>query len=127
MAITYNTAPGMLLAELGYYAVDETKLTKLGSMSITSQAGLHTSDPTVLPLESFLKEDTNNLVTLVLIGPTDGSGKQYYVLSKEGAAGSTNQDEVAPRLVLPVEPDPFWAANPNPPMNKMVLETLSQL
>jgi len=127
MSITYNTAPGMVPIDLGYYDIDETKLTKLGSISIRSQAGLHISDPTVLPLESFLKEDTNNLVTLVLIGPTDGSGKQYYVLSKEGAVGSTEPDRVAPRLILPVEPDPFWASNPNPPMNKMVLETLSQL
>ncbi|HOM61853.1 MAG TPA: DNRLRE domain-containing protein [Anaerohalosphaeraceae bacterium] len=127
MSITYNTAPGMVPADLGYYGIDETKLTKLGSMFIKAQTGLHTSDPTALPLGSFLKEDTNNLVTLVLIGPADGSGKQYYVLTKEGEAGSTDPNMVAPRLVLPVEPDPFWVSNPVPAMNNSVLETLGQV
>ncbi|HOT73830.1 MAG TPA: hypothetical protein PLX18_11720 [Anaerohalosphaeraceae bacterium] len=99
MAITYNTAPGMLPAELGYYAIDETKLTKLGSMSITSQAGLHTSNPTFLNLDAFLGSDTNGLATLVLIGPADGSGKQYYAATKEGAASDPLR--TAPALILP--------------------------
>lgn len=94
MAITYNTAPGMLPAPLGTYAVDETKLTWLGTLFVPAGSNYWaTSSTASLNLDSFLAADTNGLVTLVLIGPSDRSGTQFYAAAKEGVA--------APVLILP--------------------------
>ncbi|HOQ04563.1 MAG TPA: DNRLRE domain-containing protein [Anaerohalosphaeraceae bacterium] len=128
MTITYNNSPWMLPASSGNFALDETKVTLLGTMFVPAGGNqLRTSDPASLDLASFIKQDTNNLITLILVGPADGSGTQYYVLTKEGQAGATDPAFVAPRLVLPAVPNPFWAANPNPAMNQVVSTNLNQL
>jgi hypothetical protein len=129
MTITYNNSAWMLPASSGNFALDETKVTLLGTMNIPAGGNvLRTSDSASLDLASFIKQDTNNLITLILVGPADGSGTQYYVLSKEGEAASSDPNVyVAPRLVLPAEPDPFWASQPSPAMNEVVATTLGQL
>lgn len=129
MTITYNNSPWMLPATSGNFALDATKVTLLGTMFVPGGSNqLRISDPASLDLSSFIKQDTNNRITLILVGPNDGSGTQYYVLTKEGQAASSDPNiYVAPRLVLPVEPDPFWAAEPIPAMNTVVSPSLGQL
>ena len=98
MSITYNTAPGMLAAAAGSYAIDPAKLTLLGTLAVPGTAPyLFTSDAATLNLAPFLESDTDGLVTLVLI-PT-GSDRQYYVAAKEGLAA--NPTWSAPTLVMP--------------------------
>jgi hypothetical protein len=131
MSVTYNNIPGMLPTETpsnGTFNLDEEKTTFLGTMFVPGGAGVKTSNPETLDLASFIKQDTNNLVTFILVGsnnPTDGA--QYYVLSKEGAASSTDPNQFPPSLVLPVDLNPFQATNPNPKMNEVVSEELAQL
>lgn len=85
MAITYNTAPGMLPAALGTYTIDPAKLTLLGTLYVPAGSNYTlTSDKAGLNLDAFLGSDTNGLVTFVLIGPNDGGGSQYYAATKEG-------------------------------------------
>lgn len=129
MTITYNNSPWMLPASSGNFALDDTKVTLLGTMFVQAGANqLRTSNPATLDLASFIKQDTNNLITLILVGPADGTGSQYYVQTKEGQAASTDPNiYVAPRLVLPAVPNPFWVSNPNPAMNEVVSTSLGQL
>jgi len=131
MAVNYNTIPGMLPTETpsnGTFNLDEEKTTFLGTMFVGAGAGEKTSNPESLDLAPFIKQDTNNLITLILIGSNDpGDGAQYYVLSKEGAAASTDPNLFPPSLILPTEINPFQATNPSPQMNEVVSEELTQL
>jgi len=93
--ITYNTAAGMLTATLGNYALDTAKVTLLGIIT-TPAAGdpypvSFSSNPTDLPLTSFLGADTNKLVTFLFIG-TDN---EVEIASKE------HETFIAPTLTLP--------------------------
>ena len=93
--ITYNTAPGILPATLGNYALDMAKVTLLGTIT-TPAAGdpypvRFSSNPTDLPLADFLGADTNGLVTFIFIG-TDNEGE---IASKEHATFNP------PTLTLP--------------------------
>jgi hypothetical protein len=96
--ITYNTAPGMLPAALGNYALDLTMVTLLGTIT-TPAAGdpypvRFSSNPTDLPLASFLGADTNRLVTFLFIGTNNES----EIASKE------HETFMAPTLTLVPEP-----------------------
>jgi hypothetical protein len=110
----YANAPGMLTPsqgnDLGYYAIDSTKLTLLGTITVpvapagTSSSGgtvnvVFTSDPTLLDLGSFLNQDTNNLVTLVIINAsgTSGSNSEDRFASKE----NTTAGILFPTLTTP--------------------------
>jgi hypothetical protein len=66
-------------------------------MMFAEQDNSRTSSTTDLPLDSFLKSDTNGLVTLVLVDDsTDADGQEdYYFDTKEGKAAN------APRLTFP--------------------------
>lgn len=133
MTITYNNCPWMLPAASGNWAMDMTKVTLLGTIYVPSggyKAVTTAITPAVAgetPLESLIKADTNNLITLIFVGPNDGSGTQYYITSKEGAASTVDPNDFPPTLILPVEPNPFWASNPNPAMHQVVSTSLSQL
>jgi hypothetical protein len=94
MTITYNNAPGMLPAAPGNYLVDTTKLTLLGTVAVPNATGLVTSATATLNMDSFIANDTNGLITLVIISG-DTSGKQFYVATKEYITYS------APTLILP--------------------------
>lgn len=81
--ITYNTAPGILPATLGNYALDLTKVILLGTLT-TPAAGdpiTFRSNPTDLPLADFLKADVNNLVTFLFVG----TNNELEIASKEHA------------------------------------------
>ncbi|MGN6370586.1 MAG: CBM96 family carbohydrate-binding protein [Phycisphaerae bacterium] len=95
--MSYSTAPGMKKAELGKSEIDGEKLKKLGTITFAEQDETRASTAAELPLDSFIKEDTNGLVTLVLVDDaSDADGQEdYYIDSKEGKAGA------APRLVFP--------------------------
>jgi hypothetical protein len=98
--ITYNTAPGMLPATLGNYALDTTKVTLLGTITTPAVPSpavypvTFSSNPTDLPLTNFLSADTNKLVTFIFIG-TNNEGE---IASKE------HETFMAPTLTLVPEP-----------------------
>ena len=97
-AITYNTAPGMLPATLGNYALDLANVILLGTIT-TPAAGdpypvRFSSNPTDLPLADFLSADTNKMVTFIFIG-TNNEGE---IASKE------HETFMAPTLTLIPEP-----------------------
>jgi len=77
LTITYNTAPVLLPATLGNYALDMTKVVLLGSIETPAVPDpvvypvTFSSNPTALPLTDFLKADTNGLVTFVIIAGND--------------------------------------------------------
>jgi hypothetical protein len=96
--ITYNTAPGVLAATLGNYALDLDNVILLGTIT-TPAAGdpypvQFSSNPTDLPLADFLNADTNKLVTFIFIG-TNNEGE---IASKE------HETFMAPTLTLIPEP-----------------------
>jgi hypothetical protein len=75
---SYNTAPGLLAATLGNYALDTAKMTLLGTITTPAAGGAYpvsfSSNPADLPLTGFLEADTNTLVTFLFIG-TDNEGE----------------------------------------------------
>ncbi len=95
--MSYSTAPGLKSASLGSSSIDGGKLTKLGTIAFAEQDKSKTSSTTDLPLDGFLKSDTNGLITLVLVDDSsDADGQEdYYIDTKEGKA------ESAPRLTFP--------------------------
>ena len=130
MEITYNTAPGFLPTDPegnGNFIIDASKLTLLGSMEAPNlNQVLLTSDTELLSLEEFIKADTNNYLTFVMI-ESSGEGYQYYIRTKEGVVGETDPNVIPPTLVLPIDENPFWASILSPTMNEVVDDTLSQL
>jgi hypothetical protein len=108
--ITYNTAPGLLAASLGNYALDTAKMTLLGTITTPAAGGAYpvrfSSTPAELPLTNFLDADTNKLVTFLFIG-TDNEGE---IASKE------HETFNPPTLTLPNASIGVStsAANPNP-------------
>jgi hypothetical protein len=88
--MSYSTAPGLKSATLGSFAIDTEKLTKLGTITFAEQDDSRTSTTTELPLDGFLKADTNGLVTLVLVDDgKDANGEEdYYIDTKEGNPGN---------------------------------------
>ena len=93
--ITYNTAPGVLPAALGNCTLDTAMVTLLGTITTPAAGGTYpvsfSSNPSDLPLTSFLDADTNKLVTFLFIG-TDNEGE---IASKE------HETFNAPTLTLP--------------------------
>jgi len=108
--ITYNTAPGMLTATLGNYALETDNVILLGTLTTPAAGDPYpvnfSSNPTDLPLTSFLNADTNKQVTFIFIG-TDNEGE---FASKE------HETFTAPTLTLPnaVIGARTSATNPNP-------------
>jgi hypothetical protein len=101
-SITYANAPGMLTPttggvagtggnDIGQYAIDTTKLTLLGTITAPALPSpvtypiVFTSDPAILNLGSFLNQDTNDLVTLVLIA--QGNSEDEFASRNNTTAG----------------------------------------
>ncbi len=87
-AITYNTAPGVIPnppTALGNCALDTPKVTLLGTITTPAVGGTYpvefSSNPTDLPLATFLQADTNKLVTFIFIG----GNNEGEIASKEHA------------------------------------------
>jgi hypothetical protein len=116
---TYNTAPGVLSAGLGDYALNTAMMTLLGTITTPAAGGTYpvsfSSNPSDLPLTSFLQADANKLVTLLFIG-TDNEGE---IASKE------HETFAAPTLTLPnaVVGARTSAMNPNPADGAMYMNT----
>jgi len=109
----------VLSADLGNYALDTAIMTLLGTIAIPAAGGTYpisfSSNPSDLPLTSFLNTDTNKLVTFLLIG-TDNEGE---IASKE------HETFNAPTLTLPnaVFGARTSAGNPNPPDGALHMDT----
>lgn len=142
MTITYNTAPGFLPTDPvnnGNYIIDASKMTYLGIFTINATdamtaitVSITPDDPNAAnPLVDVLKADTNNKITLAFICPTNGDGRQFYVLTKEGVTNTTDPNfidlVIPPTMVIPADVDPIWAINPTPVMNEVVTGSLTQL
>jgi hypothetical protein len=117
--VSYNTAPGVLPADLGNCTLDTDMVTLLGTITTPAAGGEYpvsfSSNPSDLPLTSFLNADTNKLVTFLFIG-TDNEGE---IASKE------HETFAAPSLTLPnaVFGARTSAGNPNPPDGTLHMET----
>ena len=103
--ICYNNAPGLLAAAVAAYTIDTGKMQKLGTMNVGSTAGLYTSVPAELNLDSFLAKDTNKLVTFLVIPDTTDTTATWYVSSKESTT-----PELAPALAVPNASEQVLAA-----------------
>jgi hypothetical protein len=87
--ICYNNAPGMLPAAIAAYAIDPAKLRRLCTMNVGATAGIYTS--TVDPnMDKFLSEDTNGLVSFLVIPNTTDTTATWYVSSKEATTLAPN-------------------------------------
>lgn len=101
--VAYSNAPGLIDAERGVlnqFARDPRKLVRLGGFPVTQNVtGLYTSNPAELDLASFIADDTDGQITLVIFDDS-ASGQFNFFDSKEGA--------IAPKLILPsaVDLDP---------------------
>jgi hypothetical protein len=92
--ITYANAPGLATPSqgdnAGYAAFDTSRLTLLGTLAVPASAGVVTSNTTSLPLDAFLNNDTNNLVTFVVAYNGSDSNASYHISAKEDTtAGNT--------------------------------------
>ena len=86
--ITYNTAPGVVPnppTALGNCVLDTPKVTLLGTITTPAVGGTYpvefSSNPTDLPLATFLQADTNKLVTFIFVG----GNNEGEIASKEHA------------------------------------------
>ncbi|GAI89035.1 unnamed protein product, partial [marine sediment metagenome] len=98
---SYSNAPGILPAALGSFALDDTKLQLLGTLSVSENTptretpNIHTSTTTDLNLDSFLGGDTNTLVTFIVMNENSDNNASYSIATKEGDPAT------APTLTLP--------------------------
>ena len=98
---SYSNAPGILPAALGSFALDESKLQLLGTLSVLENAptrdtpNIYTSITDELNLDSFLQSDTNKLLTFIIINENSDSNASYWIATKEGNL------TMAPALTLP--------------------------
>jgi hypothetical protein len=81
--LSYANAPGIRPALLGRYQLDDTLLTRLGTMTCT-ELGINRSTETQLPLDEFIAADTNGLLTLVLICQDSHPSAEWRITAKEG-------------------------------------------
>lgn len=81
--LSYATAPGVRPALLGRYDLDETTLTRLGTITF-GELGINLSDTAYLNLDDFIRRDTNGLLTLVLICEDSHPSAEWRITTKEG-------------------------------------------
>jgi hypothetical protein len=91
--ITYNNAPGLLSAPVGEYALEATKLVRLGVIACISNT-LCTSDPIQLDISSFISSDTDKKISLLIVKESSDSS-EWAFRSKEKTG------VVIPTLTLP--------------------------
>ena len=91
----YLNAPGLVAADveqLGQFARDPQKWRRIGIFHINQNVvGTYLSDPNTLSLQSFIEDDTDGLITLLIEAPDDNH--EFYFSTKEGG--------VAPTLIVP--------------------------
>lgn len=92
--LTYNTAAGVVPAEIGQYDLDYGALENLGTIAFNG-IGTQDSDPSTLRLDEFIAKDTNGLLTFVLIRDQNDLSAEWMIRTKEADAQS------APKLTFP--------------------------
>lgn len=85
--VTYNTAPGLLPAPLGKFQLDQQGLENLGTISL-SGVGLRYSDTSNLRLDEFIGNDTNGLVTFILVRQQNDLSAEWTIRTKEDPTGN---------------------------------------
>jgi hypothetical protein len=117
--LSYNTAPGIIHEgetgyALNYINMDMTKWTLIGTMPFAAAPSLNTGsiDPT------FIANDKNGLLTLLLFTSTSDSSQSWFVATKE------NTTNAWPTLTFP---NARCAVNPVPAIDADVLPSLTTL
>jgi hypothetical protein len=113
--ISYSIAPGMVTPplgnNLGYYAIDQYKLIKLGKWNWPdTTTGVKTSNTTDLYLDGFMARDTNQKVTLVIIPDVTDTSADWYLSSKEKTADPAPTLTFSPLNKYAKTPQPAWGA-----------------
>jgi hypothetical protein len=116
---SYSNAPGFLYTDpdpgtagnqpSNNYTIDFAKLTPLGTITTPAGTGVMTSSTANLNLDSFLGDDTNGLVTLVLLRSVSDGNVDYNFATKENVTPNV----LFPTLTLPnatLVPEPTSAA-----------------
>jgi hypothetical protein len=100
----YNNAPGILQPvdggnayDSGLFSLDNSKITLLGQTPILDTRNfpplapngraLHSTDPMVVPLGTFLSSDTNGLVTFLLFHAVTDNNATGNITTKESTTG----------------------------------------
>ncbi len=116
---SYSNAPGFIYTDpdpvtagnqpSNDYTIDFSKLTPLGTITTPAGTGVMTSTTAALNLDTFLGDDTNGLVTLVLLRAASDSNVDYNFATKENVTPNV----LFPTLTLPnatLVPEPTSAA-----------------
>ncbi len=105
---SYSNAAGVLSTTAGNILLDESMTELLGTMSTpgTPEPNQFSTTPLALPLEDFLKRDTNGLVTFLFVGTGENENE---IASKERADAL-----IPPTLTLPNGYPVKRASNPSP-------------
>ena len=118
-ATSYSNAPGFIYTDpdpvtagnqpSNDYTIDPTKLTLLGTVTTPAGIGLMTSNTASLNLDTFLSQDSNKLVTLVLLRSVSDSNVIYNFATKENATAGITFPTLRLPNAFPV-PEPVTAA-----------------
>jgi hypothetical protein len=92
--ICYNNAPGFSASPMGQYVLNPDATENLGTVLLDG-LGLKTSSISNLNLDSFLHQDTNGLLTLILVCDSGDPGDDWKMTTKE------SDPLQAPKLTLP--------------------------
>jgi hypothetical protein len=106
--LSYSTAPGVIstpsvgrAVSPGRYKLNGALLQKLGQIKLGT-SGLCSSDPNTLYLDTFLAQDTNKLITLIIINEESDPDADWWITTKE-----SDTPELAPALNLPNALEPL--------------------
>jgi len=106
--MSYRTAPGVVYESPdirgvppGRYALNDALLQKLGHIKLGT-SGLYSSYPNTLNLNHFLAQDTNKLITFIIINEQSDPEADWWITTKE-----SDTPELAPALTLPNALEPL--------------------
>ncbi len=85
--VTYNTAAGLLPAPMGRFRLDHQVLTDLGTLPFEG-LGMQRSEVSSLNLDDFIAQDTNGLLTFVLVRQENDTSAEWTIRTKEDDTGS---------------------------------------
>jgi len=106
--LSYRTAPGVVYESpairsvpSGRYALDDAILQKLGQIQLGT-GGLYSSDPNTLNMDYFMAQDTNKLITFIIINEQSDPEADWWITTKE-----SDTPELAPVLNFPNALEPL--------------------
>lgn len=85
--VTYNTAEGLLPAPMGEFRLHQRVLENLGTISLNS-VGTQRSDTLNLHLDEFISQDTNGLLTFILVRQQNDLSAEWIIRTKEDTTGN---------------------------------------